>query len=600
MKFNALTPKSVLYFLCCFLTFYSCSKDSDLFTDYISEDSNLVIENLIRNDAYQVAIVNNSEEEITEIIVSDENSGSNEIIGSNDNDGTIVNDNFELIGEVSIVLDVLANDTFVNKETATIIETTQPTNGEVIINSDNTLTFIPTVTGNNVNNFSYTTEFIKSNGSVGKETGSVSVAITENPNKISEELGELKAFPGAEGFGKNATGGRGGIIVEVTNLNDSGPGSLREALTMTMTRTIVFKVGGTIECDSYLSIPSNSGNLTIAGQTAPGTGITIKGAELRISASNVIVRYLKIRPGNISNNEATDGLRIVAFNGSQVKDIIVDHCSIAWASDENLNIGGVGSNSSVRNITIQNSIIAENIATGYGLLIWQNAKNISIYRNLLAHNSTRNIRSSTCTSDFEMVNNILYGFRTATVPTYENAFDIVGNVYKSNPNTPVSDKTVKLEASVNNCPDGKASLTKAYISDNLFDGGNITIESQLNSYLVNNKIFNSGIQALNADEVENSLLNNVGASILRDDIDKRIVNDVKNLSGTLKSSTAAAGGYDYTEITNSYQDTDKDGIDDSWEQSNDLNPNDTDDGSLDINGDGFTNLEEFLHYLTIN
>ena len=104
--------------------------------------------------------------------------------------------------------------------------------------------------------------------------------------------GELKAFPTAEGFGRYATGGRGGIIVEVTNLNDSGPGSLREALNIKQTRTIVFKVSGIIECNDFLSIPNDAGNVTIAGQTAPGQGITIKGAEFRIQASFVILRHL--------------------------------------------------------------------------------------------------------------------------------------------------------------------------------------------------------------------------------------------------------------------------------------------------------------------
>lgn len=603
MKFNALTPKSVLYFLYFFLTFYSCSKDSDLFTEYVSEDSNLVIENLIRNDVYQVAIVNNSEEEITEVIVSEESNSSNDIIESDNVDGTIVNDSFELTGDVSIVLDVLANDTFENKETVTIIETTQPTNGEVIINSDNTLTFIPSGNGSNENDFSYTTEFLKENGLMGKETGTVKVSVFENQDKFTQNMGEVLAFPNAAGFGQNATGGRGGIVVEVTNLNDSGVGSFRRAIDMNVPRTIVFKVAGTIYLDSYLSIDDGEGDVTIAGQTAPGGGITIANHSLQIKTSNVIVRYIRSRLGDKDYNSGEDALRIVSQGRSgQIKDIIVDHCSISWGLDENLSIGGIGSGNSVTNVTIQNSIISENIKTGYGVLLWNRATNISFYKNLLAHNSARNIRSSTKTSNYEMVNNVVYGFGGGNQPTDENYVDFVGNVFITNPSSPNTNNIFSLtDCSTTNCPDGAdRSLTRAYINDNTLNGGDITISASINPYLENRPIFNSGLEYLPNSLVQNMVLNDVGANKSVDSYDRNLLEEVKERSGSRSSSVSGAGGYPSLNEGAPYIDNDKDGMADVWEVGNGLNPENDEDASLFENGNGYTNLEAFLYSLTIN
>lgn len=407
-------------------------------------------------------------------------------------------------------------------------------------------------------------------------------------------MGALKAFPGAEGFGRFATGGRGGKVVEVTNLNDSGSGSLREALKMTGTRTIVFKVAGTINCSSYLSIPSGSGNVTIAGQTAPGEGITVKGAEFRVQESNVIIRHMRFRLGDNGGSDSNrDGIKIIAWGGKTVENIVIDHCSISWADDENIDISAAD-NGYVKNVTIQNNIISENIGTHYGMLLWKDTKNITIYKNLFAHNSARNIRSSTCLSTFEMINNVVYGFSSATSPTYENQFDVIGNVYKSNPNTSLKYQTIRLEASTNNCPDGQIRLTEAYISDNSLDNSKITVSSDLTSYTVNSPVLNSGISPMPNSEVEPEVLNNAGASLFRDAVDKRIVSEVINRTGGIKSSP---GTYPSLATGKAYTDSDKDGISDEWEKNNGLNPNDASDGNKDRDGDGYTNLEEFLYSL---
>jgi hypothetical protein len=511
----------------------------------------------------------------------------------------LVNDVVVTLANNPIVIAPLSNDNFKEPEKVVITQVTPPTMGSAVVNEDNTITYTPNTDETGTDEFDYSTSVTNPDKTVTEETGSVTVTVTDKTPTSEEpvEMGGLMAFPGAEGFGKNATGGRGGIVVEVTNLNDSGSGSLRDALKMTVPRTIVFKVGGTINCSSYLSIPSNSGDVTIAGQTAPGDGIAIKGAEFRIQASNVIMRYLRIRPGSSTSGSNEDGVRIIAFSGKRTENVILDHISITWGKDENVEIGGIGSGSNVRNVTIQNSIIAENINTQYGLLLWNDAKNISIVKNLFAHNKERNIRSSTCTSNFEMINNVVYGYKGGTHPTYENEFDIIGNVYKKNPAVSTPYKTINIEASLNNCPDGVLSQTRAYINDNILDGGSISVSSSLSSYKTSGRIFNSGVVPLSSKDVEQNVLSNVGANFPKSDaVDTRLINDAKNKTGNLTKSTGA-----YPNLSNGtpYSDKDKDGISDVWESANGLNPNDASDKNKDRDGDGYTNLEEFMHYLTI-
>ncbi|NHF59154.1 T9SS type A sorting domain-containing protein [Flavobacteriaceae bacterium TP-CH-4] len=403
-----------------------------------------------------------------------------------------------------------------------------------------------------------------------KDNGITSVKATAKSSVIVGSSVK-KAFPSAEGFGKNTTGGRGGIVVEVTNLNNSGPGSLREALKMTGTRTIVFKVGGTINCSSYLSIPSGSGNVTIAGQTAPGGGITIKGAELRVSASNVIVRHLRIRPGSNVSGSNVNAVRVTPY-GTDISNIIFDHVSVTWGVDKVFIIGAIYNGDNVSNVTVQNSIIGENIGSGMGFLLYKNTKNVSIQKNLLTHMRERNIRSSTSNANFEMINNVVYGFSYGTLPTYENHFDIIGNVYKTDPKVSTALQTIRLEASTN----GKIGLTKAYIDDNVLDGSKVSVSSNISPYLQSSPIFDSGIVPMPVNEVEAYVLSDVGSSLTRDAVDERIIYEVKNRTGGLKSSTSAAGGYPSISNGTAYKDSDKDGMSDEWEALNgrDLRPTD--------------------------
>ncbi len=383
--------------------------------------------------------------------------------------------------------------------------------------------------------------------------------VTNAQNVI--DLNEKRAFVTAEGGGRFATGGRGGIIVEVTNLNDSGAGSLRAAIDQTVPRTIIFRVGGQINLSSTLTINDNEGDVTIAGETAPGDGITIAGNEFQIGGSNVIVRFIRSRVG-AANASGKDAMRFVTFGGTPITDFMIDHVSLSWAGDENFSTGG---GAGVENLTLQNSIMAENIGTNYALLLYSNSRQISIIKNLFVSHGARNIRSSDCSTDFEFVNNLIVGYTSAMRPTYENVFDMVGNVYETVPNITASGQIVKLEASLNNCPNGNEALTSGYISDNTLNGGVIDIESQMQTYMVGSKIFSYGTPVISSSLVKDKVLADVGANISQDAVDVRVIGNARNNTGALITTEASVGGYPTLDAGTPYTDADGDGMDDDWE-----------------------------------
>ena len=396
------------------------------------------------------------------------------------------------------------------------------------------------------------------------------------------------AFPTAEGFGKNATGGRGGQVIIVTNLNDSGSGSLRAALDATVPRTIVFEVGGTINLNSNIYV--SNGDLTLAGQTAPGDGILIKGGMVQFEESNVIVRYIKFRPGPTAPS-GYDAVSITAWAGNTVEDIIFDHCSFSWGGDENFNIRGVNGGV-VKNITLQNSIVSEST---YGFLAGNGCFNISIYKNLFALNSERNIRSNYPVSnelDFEMINNVVYGFRVATKPSLGVQFSVLNNHYKlSSQVNPINNAVVDASSSGG----GNTSQTHAYISGNIKPISMTVNDSALNPYLETTAYESSGIIPIPASELVNELMNNVGASLpTRDAVDIRIIDHFNNGDGTISSSG------EYPTILNgtALVDTDNDGMPNVWEIENGLNINDASDRN-DIQEDGYTNLEYYINFMSL-
>ncbi len=548
------TPLKMSLALLALFSLFSCSKDADLLSDYvISKDSELQSIALLVDDRFFIAQ-----------------------------------------GQNSILMDVLNNDTFNPDDQVTIVSTSTPKNGAVTINEDNTLTYEPKTTATPTpqeaaapeeDTFTYETEVTTPANEVSREVATVTIS--------TSDMGELLAFPGAEGFGKNATGGRGGVVVEVTNLNDSGNGSLREALQMKVPRTIVFKVAGTINLQSYLSIPSSSGNVTIAGQTAPGGGILIRNGELRISASNVILRYLRIRVGDNNDSYTADGIKIRSYTGSNLKDVIIDHCSVSWAEDENIAI------SNAENITVQNSITSE---ANYGFLM-QKSENISILNNLFALNSERNAYSNTPQHNglsFEFINNLVHGMNHgSTYASHGSKWNVIGNKYTVTSQDDINiTKVIGFVApNSDNGDTGSIETTHLYYEDIIYPAGvfNDIVPDNLKPYVFNEPFKTSDYAPTSATTLENKILEHVGASLpVRDDIDTKVINHYINGDGIRKNN----GTFPVISNGTPYLDSDKDGISDQWEEAYGLNKNNSLDGKLDRDGDGYTNLEEYLFSLT--
>jgi hypothetical protein len=420
--------------------------------------------------------------------------------------------------------------------------------------------------------------------------------------------GKVPAFPGAQGAGKFTSGGRGGEIIEVTSLDDTGPGTLRSAVNREGPRIIVFRISGNIELEKELAI--TEGNLTIAGQTAPGDGICIKDYPLHIEADNVIVRYLRIRLGDIS------GKPFDAIHCKNRKNIIIDHCSFSWSVDE------CASFYDNEDFTLQWSIISESLNKsvhpkgphGYGG-IWGGMQ-ASFHHNIIAHHTSRLPRfqgsryhKQPIKEKAEFCNNIVYNWADkCSYGGEEGNYNIIGNIYKPGPATP-NKKTGKILEPFE--PYGKFYLADNYIIINdvfrEYNTQNYSVEfTELNAVLSDTPAtINYAVEIDDPGDAWDKVLKNAGASFSRDSIDKRIVTEVKEGiyhygDKGIINSQKQVGDWPVLISDEAPVDNDHDGIPDYWENKNNLNPQDySDRNNHDLNRD-YTNIEYYLIKLVSN
>lgn len=445
----------------------------------------------------------------------------------------------------------------------------------------------------------------------------------DEPGPEPQPAASVIAFPGADGGGKYTTGGRGGVVVHVTTLSDEKDkstgqpviGTLRKALEMDGARTIVFDVSGTINLSKQLEI--KSGNVTIAGQTAPGDGICIAGYPVVVKASNVIIRFLRFRMGD-QNKVEGDALSI-----NDRHNIIVDHCSFSWSTDECVSCYGN------TDFTLQYCFITESLREsvhikgthGYGG-IW-GGTNASFHHNLLAHHDSRNPRfdhsyvNNKCFGPVDYVNNVVYnwgGNSTYGGEGYDHPrqINMVNNYYKYGPSTGSNkrNRLVDPTISCSYCSDGHTLIPgQFWLQGNVMDGAaDVTADNWKGSTVKTDAVkasarWTTGLTALtneqSAGEALETVLAKAGCALHRDALDTRIVSDVRSRNGKLINTPSEAGGYPtITEIhREDGYDTDRDGMPDTWEDANGLNKNSSADGKLYTLDQQYTNLEVYLNSL---
>ena len=420
------------------------------------------------------------------------------------------------------------------------------------------------------------------------------------------------AFPGTEGHGAYTTGGRGGVGYEVTNLNDSGEGSLRAAIEAKGARTVVFRVSGTIQMKKKLNI--KNGDITIAGQTAPGDGICLRDYTMVVDASNVIVRYIRSRMGDITNQQDD------AMNGRFKKNIIIDHCSMSWSVDE------AASFYSNENFTMQWCIISESMYKsvhdkglhGYGG-IWGGI-NASFHHNLLAHHSSRNPRFNGgrdgygSTPENEVVdfrNNVIYNWgKNSAYGGEKGSHNMVNNYYKAGPATSSKKNRIVEPYDVGNWfidgnyVDGYEAIT----ADNWAGGVQPNGGTSFDLLRVYEPFPTGYIETQTPQEAYEDVLKYGGCSLpKRDAIDTRIIEETRTGTATYGGSYGVGKGIidtqeevgGWIELTSAEAplDSDHDGMSDEWEDEMGLNKFYPEDRN-NLLEDSTTVLETYLNSIT--
>jgi pectate lyase len=446
--------------------------------------------------------------------------------------------------------------------------------------------------------------------------------LTITPSPLPRQV-HLPAFPGAEGFGAETAGGRGGNVLEVTNLNDAGPGSLRSAMEAKGPRVVVFRVAGTIPLKSSLIVTNPY--LTIAGQTAPGGGVTLRGdwagneGLIQIMTHDVVIRYLTVRAGPPS---AGDGIEVFATDAHETYNIVIDHNSVSWAVNRNL-----ATWYDVHDISIQWNMFSEALdctihpkgCHSKGVLLGgyasdeekdePGAYNISLHHNLMAHNGERNpyIKAA---GVVDVVNNVVYNpFGTFSHIDMESqlAPDLVN--YRSNYFKPGPDTEVKYAIrAIYPGPFGAKIFIQGNIgpqreSDDLPEVNIVDPDSR--NFVVQQPFPAEAITTTSAFQAYDQVLEDAGASKglncdgifvpRRDAIDSRIVNEVQNGLGKVIDDPSEVGGWLNIAPATPCVDTDHDGMSNQWEKLYGFDLDDPSDAAKDFNGNGYTNIEEYLN-----
>lgn len=406
----------------------------------------------------------------------------------------------------------------------------------------------------------------------------------------------IPAFPGAEGGGMYTSGGRGCEVYEVTNLNDSGPGSFRDAISKD-NRTVVFRVSGTINLLSAIGFDGRK-NITIAGQTAPGDGICLANWNVELSNStNIIMRYIRVRPGSANIKSEPDGI-----GGRGINYLMLDHISASWSTDETMSFY------ENQNTTVQWSIISESLTLsghfkgrhGYGG-IW-GGNNATFHHNILANHTSRIPRIGNGASQgYEtLANNIIYNWQFNN--TYGGLIgyktNLINNYYKPGPST-----LDNVKGRIANPGDGDFYVNGNYLyenpkasADNRLGLQDISAKAVFsNNPFENSSYTNASIQ--DAETAYNEVLGKAGAILpRRDAADARIIQDIKDGTGRIINREYEVGGYAELKSAEAPVDSDHDGMPDAWEKDHGLDPSNKEDGKA-ITDSGYSNLEVYMNSL---
>jgi hypothetical protein len=462
---------------------------------------------------------------------------------------------------------------------------------------------------------------------------------------------KIPAFPGAEGGGMYSFGGRGGKVIVVSNLNDSGPGSFRAACEAAGPRIVIFNVAGVIRLTDRIRV--RAPYITIAGNTAPGDGVCIAGNTVELETHDIIVRHMRFRRGALDATDRND-----SFGGNPVGNLMIDHVSASWGLDENMSMyrhmyqppqGGPELKLPTVNVSIQHSIFSEALNTyhhAFGSTI--GGLNSTFHHNLWANNTGRN-PSVGMYGDFTFANNVIFNYRHRTIDggDHRSFFNIINNYLKPGPGTPESDVRFRLLK-----PESERSKTvidnfgRAYVAGNIVEG-NATVSQDnwaggvqpdvralkrsdvLAKIKADAPFAHAPLTLTSAEAAFDYVLAHAGATLpVRDPVDQRVTAMVRTgVVGRAEATpedSARASAVGYAEkwvkeleegvrlgfITNPaqvggypdykgtpYVDTDGDGLPDAWETAHGLNPKDASDAVGDLNGDGYTNIEDFINGL---